>query len=72
MQQPKGSLTFHTTERVNRVALWLEKNFHFLDEASLSKDEKGGHHPKVKREDENEENEENEEEREEKKKKKKK
>ena len=36
LQPPKGSVTFHTTERVNRVVLWLNSAFHLDTNPSMS------------------------------------
>ena len=36
LPQPKGSVTFHTTERVNRVVLWLNAAFHLDTNPSMS------------------------------------
>ena len=36
LPQPKGSVSFHTTERVNRVVLWLNAAFHLDTNPSMS------------------------------------
>ena len=36
LQPPKGSVTFHTSERVNRVVLWLNSAFHLDTNPSMS------------------------------------
>ena len=36
LQPPKGSVTFHTTERVNRLVLWLNAAFHLDTNPTMS------------------------------------